>query len=53
MMGGIISFFVAILLFALWLEYRHLCKCQRSNKPYELVDHQREMRDRGKEDEGR
>jgi len=40
-----VGFFTTILMFALWLEYRHMCRC-RKNKPYELIDFQREVQKR-------
>ena len=34
-----------VLMFCLWLEYRHLCKCKvRRDNPYELIDLQNKIR---------
>lgn len=50
LIGGTVG---AILVFALWLEYRHLCKLRaRRNNPYELIDLQKEIREQ-RENENR
>ena len=44
-MNSCVVFFTCVLFFALWLEYRHLCRCKiRRNNPYELIDLQEELR---------
>lgn len=37
-------FSILTLSFALWLEYRDRCVCKQKSNPYDLIDHQREMR---------
>lgn len=45
--------FSMVLLFAAWLEYRHLCRCKiRRNNPYELIDLQEEMRKQREKENG-
>jgi hypothetical protein len=49
----VIVTFSMILSFALWLEYRHLCRCKaRKNNPYELIDLQREMQEQKEKENG-
>ncbi len=40
----VVGFFGIILIFALWLEYRHRCRCRFRHNPYELIDLQEEYR---------
>jgi len=46
-MNSVAWFFTVVLMLALWLEYRHKCKCRiRRNNPYELIDLQKEMQEK-------
>lgn len=49
----VIVVFSMVLLFAAWLEYRHLCRCKiRRNNPYELIDLQEELRKQKEKENG-
>jgi len=50
LIGGFVGM---IVVFCLWLEYRHLCNLEtRRNNPYELIDLQKEIREQREKEDG-